>query len=94
MTYARDEYVYSRAATRSALFSFQINQLPFGARRRFERAWKLLTQGERALLGAHKTRTITDWAAEVDAVDRLRDLLRQVDTERRVRRQRPLRAAA
>lgn len=88
-----DDYLYSRAAARSALFSYQQSILPFGLRRRFERAWKLLTTSERATLRDHGTRSVTDWDQEAAAVDRLRDLLRQVDADRRARR-RVMRAAA
>ena len=75
-----DDYRYSRAAARSLLFSFLDDPaMPYGPRRRFSRAWKMLTSDERAILRRHKTRSITGWAAETAAVDGLCAALRLAD---------------
>jgi hypothetical protein len=86
MSVSAEDYRYSRAAARSHLFSWLARgPMPYGASKRFSRAWRLLSAGDKTTLRRHQHRSVTDWTAEEAAVDRLRDALRLTDDTYRQR---------
>ena len=87
MNWYPSDYRYSRAAARSFLFSFLQDQIPvYGLRKRFMRAWKLLSSDDRALLRRHQHGFRGDWELEAAAVDRLVAALRASDEMRNPKR--------